>query len=74
MKQKAITIEGTRFEPHWLRGYVGEINGRRVVARQTRERDWIIRASDRFGLSWLGSTLGGGSTLRAAVRMAKERA
>ena len=72
MKQRAITIEGVRLEPHWLRGYVGEINGLKVVARQTKERDWLVSYSF-LGLGVPGYTLGGGSTLRAAVRMAKER-
>lgn len=69
MKQKAITIEGIRFEPHWFSGYTGEINGRRVRVRQLNDRDWLITTHTPL----LGKTLGGGSTLRAAVRMAKER-
>lgn len=74
MKQRAVTVEGIRFEPHWYWGYTGELNGKRVIVRQARDRDWIVRESSIFfPLEWLGKTIGGGSTMRAAVRMAKER-
>lgn len=73
MKQKAITIEGIRFEPHWFSGYTGEINGRRVIVRQVKDRDWLVRAHKWLYWDCFGKPIGGGSTLRAAVRMAKER-
>lgn len=67
MKQKAISVEGVRFEPHWWRDYVGTINGRKVWAKRV-ESDWIVGTGVVFA-----RTLGGGRTLREAVRMAKEK-
>ena len=70
MKRRATTVEGIRFEPHFLRGYRGTINGRRVVVQQDGERDWIVRHSfSGFGYG----AIGGGRTMREAVKMAKER-
>lgn len=71
MKQRATTVEGIRLEPNWLGGYRGEINGRKVVARQESDRDWLVRRTFLFGVG--GTAIGGGRTLREAVRMAKER-
>jgi hypothetical protein len=72
MKQRAKTVDGVRLEPHWFRGYVGEIDGKRVVVRQDG-RDWIV--SEVW--PWTGSVnlvkrrIGGGRTMREAVRMAR---
>lgn len=72
--QRAITIEGVRFEPHFLAGYWGTINGKRVVVKQESDRDWVVRKNwaGYFGVG--GRVIGGGRTLRDAVRMAKEKA
>lgn len=71
MKQRATTVEGVRLEPHWMGGYAGKINGRSVVARQNRDRDWLVWRSV-LGIG--ARTIGGGRTLREAVKMAKEKA
>ena len=69
-RQKAITVDGVRLEPHWLAGYVGEINTRNVRAYQHKDGDWIVA---RYVLGVTGRTIGGGRTLKAAVAMAKEK-
>lgn len=68
MKQRAVTVEGIRFAPHWWRDYVGTINGRKVWATRV-DSDWIVGT----GIWLTAKTLGGGRTLREAVRMAKDR-
>ena len=68
-RQKAITVAGVRLEPNWLSGYTGIINGKRVRVKQ-RDGDWIVHAAH---WAFMGSTIGGGRTLKAAIQMAKEK-
>lgn len=71
VKQRAVTVEGIRFEPHWLSGYVGEINGKRVSIEQEGDRDWIVRRNVFY---FWRRAIGGGRTMREAVKMAMGRA
>jgi hypothetical protein len=71
VKQRAVTVEGIRFEP-WRNGYRGEYNGVALHVEE-REGDWIVKRRKQWWRFYVTKTIGGGSTMRAAVRMAKER-
>lgn len=67
MKQRATTVEGVRLEPAMLWGYRGDLNGRRIAVRQ-EGRDWIVWQIRHWVFR---RRIGGGRTLREAIKRAK---
>ena len=63
-RTQRATVYGYKLEPHWLDGYIGEVDGRMYRFVQDDDRWWSVRAPTT---PLLGKVIAREKSLRGAV-------